>query len=115
MIKTTEEYYPIETKINCFGEWDRVVDLNYDDENERNFIIDLAKKSSKTINNYDDFEEFIDDDLSRWCDEDVFEKYCEWLDKKNPNYKFYLHTIHTDDDCFFVMEANKKESESNND
>ena len=113
MIKTTKEYYPIETEINCFGQWDRLEDLNYDDEDEKNFIIYKAKESTKTINNRDDFQNFIDEDLNFWCDEDLFEDYCEWLGRKYLDYKFYVHTISTEnnEDCFFVIEANKKESE----
>jgi len=113
MIKTTKEFYHIETEINCFGQWDRVEDLNYDDEDERNFIISMAKKSNKTIKNQDDFENFRDENLDFWCDEDLFVDYSEWLEGKYPDYKFYVHTIRSEnnDDCFFVMEANKKERE----
>jgi len=110
MIETTKDYYPIETEINCFGEWDSMSSfLDYEDQNARNFIIDFAKESLKTIKNEDDHEEFINQDLCGWSDEEVFLKYCECLDKKYPSHEFNLHVIPKgDDDCYFVIEANKK-------
>jgi len=110
MIKTTKEYYPIETEINCFGQWDRLEDLSYYNEDEKNFIIHKAKESKKTINNHNDFENFLDEDLNFCFDQDLFEDYCEWLEHKYSHYEFDVHTISTENnnDCFFVIEANKK-------
>ena len=113
VIETTKDYYPIETEINCFGEWDSMnCLLDYEDQDTRNYIIDFAKESSKTIKNEDDFEEFIDQELNFWSDVEVFDNYCEWLDKKYPSHDFNVHVIPKgDDDCYFVIEANKKERE----
>ena len=111
MFKTTKEYYPIEKQVNCYGEWDSMnclLDFENQDEETRNFIIDFAKQFSKTINNEADCEKFIDQDLRHWSDEEVFIEYYEWLNKKYASYKFNLHVIPKgNDDCFFVIEANK--------
>ena len=112
MIKTTKEYYPIEREINCYGQWDSMgclLDCEFENEEIRNFIIDFAKEFSKTIKNEDDYEEFIDQDISGWSDEEVFDQYCDWLNKKYLSHEFNLHVIPKgDDDCYFVIEANKR-------
>jgi len=106
MINTEKKYYHIETKINCFGEWDSMYNLSYQDEDERQFITHIAKESSIEIKNEDDFEEYIHGNL---CDQDLFEDYCIWLEEKYPSHEFFLHVIpEKDDDVSFVIEANEK-------
>ena len=106
MINTEKKYYHIETKINCFGEWNSMYSLSYQEDDEREFITYIAKKvSSIEIKNEDDFEGYLHDN---WCDQDLFEDYCIWLEGKYPNYKFDLHVIpEKDDDVSFVIEANE--------
>ena len=117
MIKTTKEYYPIETEINCYAKYNSMYDLSFEDDDDRQFITDFAngkfqgsdysqdKNHLFEIKDDEDFDDFIHDNF---CDEDLLNSYCEWLDKKYPSHDFFLHTIHTDDDCYFVIEANKK-------
>ena len=116
MIKTTKESYPIETEINCFGEWNSMYDLNYNDDDERQFITEFANGKFNPSNysmdqnnlfevkDEDDFEKAIDGN----CDQDLFEAYCEWLENKYPSHEFFLHIIPKEEnDCFFVIEANE--------
>ena len=106
MINTEKKYYYIEKEISCFGEWDSMYNLNYQDDDERQFITHIAKENSIEIKNENDFEEYI---YGNWCDQDLFEDYCIWLEEKYPSHKFFLHVIpEKDDDVSFVIEANEK-------